>query len=138
MIKKLIIGIMLILIVRFSNGQACAGKDSSINISNLGVTGIERSNPEYTSVRTVILNLNYSTGASECRYINYDSGNPPEDHINWTNWEVCVNSRTWILSEGLGLKRVFYNVNYTGNCNLTSNDTIYYIYTGAGLDTSPP
>ncbi len=103
----------------------------NINIRNLGHIGFEQTNHEYTALRTVILNLNYSKVFSTyCRYKN--------EGESYTPWQTCVKTKYWLLSEGDGLKTVFYQVNHTYGDVRTYNDTIYLNYTGAGLDTTPP
>jgi len=106
----------------------CVG-DTDILIKNLGTTGIEQTNQEYTSQRTVMLFLTYGSNAINCRYSN--------EGVNWTSWEPCIGQRIWELSEDAGLKEVHYQVNLT-TVNATVNDTIYYNYTGTGLDLTPP
>ncbi len=103
----------------------------NIEIQNLGQIGFNATNQEYTALRTVILLSSYNeTTAQYCRYKN--SG---EDYVNW---ESCEEQRYWLLSSGIGLKRVYYQINHTDNSISTYNDTIYYNYTGAGLDTTAP
>jgi len=113
--------------------------DGYVSIKNLGQTGIEQTNQEYTSSRSVYLELNYSHEGLKCRYINHvnDSDLPTDDTTGWSLWETCVTSKLWLLSEGDGLKTVYYNINYSG-FNITFNDTIYYNYTGSGLDVTLP
>ena len=102
-----------------------------VTIQNLGQIGFNETNQEYTSLRTVILLLNYSSNyASKCRYKN--SGE------SYDNWDTCINQKYWLLSSGQGLKTVFYQINHTYDDVYTYNDTIYYNYTGAGLDTTVP
>ena len=52
-----------------------------------------------TDSRNVTLSLEASN-ASECRYNN--------DGIEWTSWESYKEEREWTLSEGDGIKTVFY------------------------------
>ena len=103
----------------------------NITIRNIGQIGFNETNQEYTALRTVLLLLNFSTNnAVFCRYKN--SGE------SYDNWDTCTGQKYWLLSSGYGLKQVFYQINHTDN-NLTEfNDTIYYNYTGAGLDTTAP
>lgn len=111
----------------------------SITITNMGVTGIEETNLEYTSARNVLLKPVFSSTANRCRYTNYDlSTRPPMDYGGWTTWESCTSIKIWLLSEGNGEKRVYYNVNYSNHVNSTFNDTIFYNYTGSGIDATAP
>jgi hypothetical protein len=111
----------------------------SIMITNMGVTGIEETNQEYTSARNVLLKPVFSNTANRCRYVNYDlSTRPPMDYGGWSTWESCTSIKIWLLSEGNGEKRVYYNVNYSSHVNSTFNDTIYYNYTGSGIDATAP
>ncbi len=115
----------------------CVNPYGYIYIRSLGVTGIEDANENYTSIRSVFLDLNYSTNAEECRYLNYNSGKnkPTDSDSGWTEWEPCVKTRVWILSENPGIKYVYYQINYSDPEQLSLfNDSIYYNYTGAGLD----
>ncbi|MCM2325828.1 MAG: hypothetical protein NDI94_05160, partial [Candidatus Woesearchaeota archaeon] len=109
-----------------------------IFIKNLGTTGIEETNQEYTSVRSVFLALNYTDTAISCRYTNYDdpSTRPPEDYAGWTRFESCLTSKIWELTESAGRKTVYYQVNASTR-RLTFNDSIYYNFTGTGLDLTP-
>ena len=118
----------------------CINPDGYILIRNLGTTGIEQSNQEFTSMITVYLQLNYSENASECRYANNDDPytKPAEDSSSWTEWEPCVISRLWQLTSGSGNKTVYYQINFTHFKNSTLNDSIYYNHTGSGLDTTNP
>jgi hypothetical protein len=109
-----------------------------IFIKNLGTTGIEETNQEYTSVRSVFLSLNYTDTAVSCRYTNYDdpSARPPEDYAGWTRFESCLTSKIWELTESAGRKTVYYQINASTR-RLTFNDSIYYNFTGTGLDITP-
>ncbi|MFH2020505.1 MAG: fibronectin type III domain-containing protein [archaeon] len=118
----------------------CVNPDGGILIRNLGTTGIEASNQEFTSSRNVILVLNYTANVVYCRYTNYPnrSETPPFGYGGWTPWETCITNRIWLLSENSSnLKVVFYQLNFS-NRNSTFNDTIYFNFTGGGLDTTPP
>jgi len=117
----------------------CINPDGYILIRNLGTTGIEQTNQEFTSITTVYLNLNFTDNATRCRYANYDddSQRPEAEFGGWTPWEPCVTSRIWRLTDSPGQKIVYYNIEFDDH-NATYNDSIYYNYTGAGLDTTPP
>jgi len=117
----------------------CVNPDGYVTIRNLGTTGIEDTNQEYTSTRSVMLELNYSVNAVNCRYTNYPNNSelPPASYYGWTLGEACVGNRVWLLSEGVGTKTVYYQINFSDR-NSTFNDTIYFNYTGGGLDATPP
>lgn len=131
-----------------SGGQICSNLYGDcinpygfIRIKNLGITGIENVSDEFTSIRNVFLDLNYTVNATACRYINYDypSNEPASNLEEWTDWEQCVRTRLWFVTENSGIKTVFYQINYSKiPLIVTLNDTITYNYTGAGLDTTPP
>ena len=102
----------------------------ALQIRNMGLIGFNETNQEYTSLRTVILETNYSANAIACRYKNNNS--------QWSGWEECTPEKYWLLPDGPGNKIVYLQINYSNSTNTTYNDTIYYNYTGAGLDTSSP
>ncbi|MBT4352515.1 hypothetical protein HOD20_08330, partial [archaeon] len=120
----------------------CIEINEFIEISNIGQTGFDQVNPEYTSIRSVILHLNYSSFVNKCRFINYDNPYvlPVTDNENWTGWENCVSTKFWQLSERSGLKTVYYQLNYTNGIGPSDmkNDSINYNFSGAGLDLSTP
>ncbi len=114
----------------------CVDADGYILIKNIGTTGIEITNHEYTSLRSVILELNYSDYAEDCRYGN---GNLDEEPTIWTPWESCIGNRVWLLTESSGEKFVYYQINYSNPGRVpTFNDSIIYNYTGVGLDETDP
>jgi hypothetical protein len=116
----------------------CIDADGQIIIRNLGTTGIENSNEEFTSTKNVMLTLDYSNDADSCRYINTDTESvPPYDNTNWTLPEPCVSNRIWSLSNGTGLKYIFYQINFSDR-NSTFNDSITYNFSGVGLDNTLP
>jgi hypothetical protein len=100
-------------------GEFCYNYDcvpKPIQINNLGATGFDQTNPEYTSLRFVYLNLHFPPEADKCRYTNYhNTSMPPENYAGWTTWEPCVTNRIWELTEGTGLKTVFYQINFSSN-----------------------
>jgi hypothetical protein len=117
----------------------CIDGDGSIILKNLGTSGIELTNQDYTSTRNVFLQLSFPDETINCRYTNYinDSVYPPYDYSGWTLSGPCETSKLWELSQGVGLKTVYYQVNFSDR-NSTFNDTIYYNFTGGGLDTTAP
>ena len=112
---------------------------SKITVQNLGTTGLENTNQEYTSFKTVFLNLEFSANALKCRYINYNNPTSPPSNSSrdWSVWQPCVSSLLWELSENSGIKTVYFQVNYSTFLS-TSNDSINYNYSGYGLDLTPP
>jgi len=117
----------------------CVNADGYIVIRNLGTTGLEQTNQEYTSSQSVYLEINFTDDVQNCKYTNYPNNSelPAEGYDGWTPAEPCITSKIWLLSNGTGLKYVFLNLNYTDR-NSTFNDSIYFNYTGAGLDTTGP
>jgi len=114
----------------------CVDADGYIRIRNFGTTGIEQSNQDYTSTRSVLLELNYSDNAESCRYGNGNLSDLPDI---WTPWEPCIGNRVWLLTENAGQKYVFYEINYSQpDRKIIFNDSIFYNFTGAGLDETPP
>lgn len=101
----------------------------NITITNMGVPGLSSTNQEYTSLRTVIIETNY-TQNSTCSYSNED--------LVFTTPANCTTAKYWLLSTGAGLKTVYATINLTNGTIYDLNDTITYNYTGAGLDTTPP
>ncbi|MBN2422198.1 hypothetical protein JXB41_03140 [Candidatus Woesearchaeota archaeon] len=130
----------------YNNGTAWKWGDPGeidaeiLTIHNMGLTGFEETNPEFTSVRTVYLELIYLPGTETCRYINFDnpSVRPGDDLDSWLDWENCNHERYWQLSENAGSKTVYVQINYSTGSQVVMNDSIYYNSSGAGLDTSPP
>ncbi|MBN1502982.1 LamG domain-containing protein [Candidatus Woesearchaeota archaeon] len=100
----------------------------SICILNIGQPGFGQTNPDYTSIRTVILNLSFNENASECRYINYDNAGiaPQNDNENWTSWESCIEQKYWLLSPNDGSKTVYYQVNSSSTSGYSFDDYILY------------
>ncbi|MBR9675547.1 fibronectin type III domain-containing protein [Candidatus Woesearchaeota archaeon] len=125
-IKKRKVVTLLILLVL----QAVLVLGEGINIENLGLTGIDQTNQEYTATRTVALNITLDADANTCAYSNND--------ISYTLFEGCTERKYWVLTTGTGLKTVYIQINHTDDTINKYNDTIYYNYTGAGLDTTPP
>ena len=117
----------------------CVNPDGFIIIRNLGITGVENSNQEFTSTRSVMLDLNFTSDTRGCTYTNYHTTTeqPAADYNGWTPMEACVTNRLWLLSEGTGVKTVFYKINFSDRQSVF-NDTINYNYTGQGLDLTPP
>lgn len=119
----------------------CVSPDGYIYINNLGVTGIDHTNQEFTSSRSVALLLGFSENATACRYTNHPNSTsiPYENYTGWTAWEPCISSRFWVLSNGTGLKYVFYHINFSDvRVENYFNDSISYNFTGSGLDTTQP
>jgi hypothetical protein len=56
----------------------------SIQIMNLGQIGFNETSQEYTSLRTVILEIAYTQNAS-CRFSN--------DNNTWTQFEPCTSQK---------------------------------------------
>jgi hypothetical protein len=102
-------------------GKFCYDYDcvqKPIHISNLGATGFDQTNPEYTSLRTVYLTLYFPPEANKCRYTNYHNASmPPDNYAGWTSWEPCVSNRMWELTEETGVKTVFYQINFSTGSN---------------------
>ncbi len=125
----------LLIIITFTffivTSTALASENESITINNLGLTGFEQTNNEYTSSRAVVLLLSYNeTNVSNCRYSN--------DNNTWSTWEVCQKTKFWILSDGTGLKTVYFNVNKSDGYKSYTSDTIFYNPEGYYLDVTEP
>lgn len=118
----------------------CVSPDGYIVINNLGITGIENSNQEYTSIRTVMLQLDFIEFHVACRYANHDDTTTVPLASEWSPWESCITNKLWQLTENDEQKTVYYQINYSAPVQRIAifNDSIYYNYTGAGLDTTPP
>lgn len=115
--------------------EYCWGGDcytnETITINNLGQTGFEQTNPEYTSSRAVVLSLTYDKDLiDKCRYSN--------DNLTWNAWETCQPYKFWYLSGESGLKTVYYNVNRTDGNKSYASDTITYEPEGRYLDVTEP
>jgi len=105
--------------------------NASISIVPLGQPGFTLVGNEYTSIRVVLLELNYSDtyDVKDCRYGN---------EFNYSNWESCTGTKSWLLSNENGNRTVGYQVrDYAGNI-IEKNDSIYLNKTGVGLDVTPP
>ncbi len=127
--------------VCFVSTNNCISSDGFLRIYNLGMTGIENISNEFTSIRTVLLEMNYTDNTTYCRHINYDNPTsaPSNTSTDWAAWETCVRTKVWTLSANSGNKTVYFQVNYSSPVRSTIfNDSIYFNYTGAGLDTTPP
>ncbi len=105
---------------------------ASMTINNIGETGFQQINPEYTAVRSVILSLNYSdnVNVTMCRF--------RESTTAWSSLEPCRNSREFLLTEDNGLKTVFAELFDSAGNSVVINDTIYLNKSGVGLDVTPP
>ncbi len=101
----------------------------NIQIKNVGQIGFSSTNQEFTSIRTVILEVNFTENSS-CRFSN--------DNVTFGQFELCDYQTYWLLSDGPGMKTVYLDINLTNNSRYLLSDTIFYNYTGAGLDTTPP
>jgi len=83
-----------------------------------------------TASRNVKLNV-YAANATECRYSN--------DGVYFTPWSDYTTEKDWWLSEGYGVKRVYYYCrNAYGSSNTVYDDITYEQPTGApyGLSVS--
>jgi len=106
--------------------------NATIQINPIGQPGFENYDHEYTPIRMVILELNYSDtyGIDKCRYSNSNS--------TFLNWESCQSSKSWLLGTTNGEKNVFFQTRDNAGNIKTVNDTITLNATGAGLDTTEP
>ena len=102
----------------------------AIFVNNMGVVGFDMTNPEYTYSEAVWLELYFHTTNTGCRYMNQGGA--------WTYWQQCESMKFWSLTPGEGLKTVFYQINHSDHEFTLLNDSITLIYSGAGLDTTPP
>ena len=104
----------------------------SIVINNIGETGFQEINPEYTASRMVSLNVSYSDvyGIDSCRY--------GEGNISHVSWQGCQNQASFLLSEEDGMKTIVLQVRDVAGNTHFFNDTIFLNKTGVGLDVTPP
>ncbi|PLW79525.1 hypothetical protein C0585_07310 [Candidatus Woesearchaeota archaeon] len=123
--RQSILSIILLVIL------AISVYSESFNIENLGLPGFDDVNNEYTSSRTVVLKLNISSNATVCGFSN-------DDNNSYGIWEPCTETKFWLLSQNSGNKTVFIKINHSDFSIAYYNDSIYYNYTGTGLDTTPP
>ncbi|MFH1221476.1 MAG: fibronectin type III domain-containing protein [Candidatus Micrarchaeota archaeon] len=80
----------------------------------------------WTNNQNVYLGL-YAFAASQCRYSN--------DGTSWSDWSQYATSKTWTLSSGEGMKRVYYNCKKsTGEDIGTASDYIKY----SQVEPNPP
>jgi len=115
--------------------EYCWGGDCYINetitINNLGQTGFEQTNQEYTSSRAVVLSLTYNIETvTGCRYSN--------NMETWSSWEQCQPFKFWYLSQNDGLKTVYYQINRSGDDLAIRSDTITLESEGRYLDVTKP
>lgn len=102
-------------------------------LTNIGATGFEQTNPNYTYTRLIIKNTDFSPYSTSCRYRN--------ENENFTIWAPCVLSEQWMLTELNGVKTVYAEINHTGIdtgviTNLSASITLET--NGTHLDTTPP
>ncbi len=78
---------------------------------------------EFTSSMNVFLNLSFSdeTGVDKCRYAN-----DAQSNLLSALWEDCTTVKSWLLSEGQGIKTVYYQVRNIVGKTSTFNDSINY------------
>ncbi|MBN2880603.1 hypothetical protein JXM83_00995 [Candidatus Woesearchaeota archaeon] len=122
-----------------------------LEINNFGFRTFDSSNQEYTPYLSVVLFINYTTGAY-CRYCN-DNVSTGNNHCvfaspSWSSWEICSDFRLWELQDFYGDNRQEYKYVFTQSdldclgvgCTAEeiANDSIYYDYSGIGLDLTPP
>ncbi|MBI2136942.1 hypothetical protein HYU12_00305, partial [Candidatus Woesearchaeota archaeon] len=106
--------------------------NASIEIFGTSVAGFVNVSTEYTTSRavTLITTFNDTIGIEQCRYAN--------ENRAFSDWEKCTPNRAWLLSPTAGNKTVIIEaMDNAGNINST-NDTITFNATGAGLDVTPP
>ncbi|RJS69075.1 glycosyl hydrolase family protein [Methanophagales archaeon] len=114
--------------VGFARGRRI-GADSEIWIDNVSVYGgkmfdttppgcsiVINEGAEYTDSQTVTLTLyaeDPESGVTEMRFANDNTQTE-----SWTDWEPYATTKTWILSEGYGEKKVY--VRYKNGAGLES------------------
>lgn len=107
---------------------AYVGPESFL-IENIGATGFESVNNDYTSSRLVILQTQISMNAS-CRYKN--------EIGDWSGWATCEDSTYWTLTEGDGNKTVTVEIDHGGSIITTYNDWIILESAAVHVDNTPP
>ncbi len=104
--------------------------NESMNIENIGITGFENISANYTNSREVMVKVNYSFNANNCRLKN--------ENLTWSNWDTCQPAMHWFLSEGDGLKTVYMEINHTANIITNFSDTIILESNASHLDLTAP
>ena len=125
-----IIKILFTIILFFMLSYSALGE--WVVIKNLGHVGFNETNQSYTPFQTVILELNYSTNANNCRYANN------ETTVSWSAWEACNLQKYWLLTADEGIKTVLYEINHSVGGITNFSDDIILSYEGYGLDITPP
>lgn len=108
--------------------------EESFFMTNIGATGFESSNQNYTYSKLVIVNHILPITSNYCRYRN-------ENSLFLNDWEDCVLAKEWFLSDYDGLKTVYVEINHTGLddgliTNYSKNITLQS--NGSNLDITPP
>ncbi|MBN2880600.1 hypothetical protein JXM83_00980 [Candidatus Woesearchaeota archaeon] len=102
-------------------------------IEPMSETGFINASKKYTTSRVVHLMISLGNSTDRCSFKN--------DVGEWSAWEDCDIFKTWVLSEGIGVKTVFANVSHKPpfeDVYLIYMDSIYYDPSGQFLDTSAP
>ncbi|MFW6243489.1 MAG: hypothetical protein ACOC2W_04950, partial [bacterium] len=76
------------------------------------------------------MNFSDNIEVKQCRYKN--------DNNEYSEWEACQSTKSWLLANENGLRTVYYQVKDYSEYITTSSDTITLSKSGAGLDTTAP
>lgn len=103
-------------------------------LRNIGFVGFENISLEYTYTKLVMLNTKLIPTSEYCRYSN-------ENGSFLNDWEECILTKEWFLSDYDGLKKVYVEINHSGldYGRITNfSDTINLQSNGSNLDITPP
>jgi len=110
-------------------GELCEGppRGSIVIYGNNGT--------EVTGSRNVFLNLSSVDmfGVEKCRFANDN-----ESDLASAPWENCTTVKAWILSEGEGVKTVYYQMLNVISLTTTLNDSILYRFMQDFTAPTPP
>ena len=102
-------------------------------INNIGSTGYNNTNNDYTFSRNVVLTLDLFPTANLCRFKNEGS--------TYGEWELCPITKFWALNKNLGNQTVYLQVNHSSfdlGLITTIKDWVIFESSGAHLDVTSP
>jgi len=119
----------------------------NVTINNYGLRDFEESNQSYTPYYSVVLLIDDYLADSNCRFCNDNSSvkNFCNLELSWSNWQKCDDVIFWELEDFTGngsAEEKFVFAQYDSDDDLNFDEevyaTIFYDYTGRGLDVTPP
>lgn len=119
----------------------------NLTINNYGLRNFNISNQEYTPYYSVVLLVDSYQDGAMCRFCNDNSSeyNYCLMGSEWSLWQECKDFFFWELVDfslngSAEMKYVFMqeDIDLDGTADNFANDTIYYDFTGKGLDLTPP